>query len=261
MPDMLSTNKLKKVLLRRVAKTAAAFDMFPDEGSVVVGFSGGADSATLVDILHELAKRWRKKVRFVPAMVDAGFFEIPQERINALEDFCRKRGMELSVIRCHEISERTRSERNPFPPCFTCSRMRRKALLEFANSIGAQTIALGHHQDDLLETFFLNILLSRRISAILPNQPLFGGLFRIVRPMILVEEKYIKRYALLRAFPTIEKNCPFAGNTEREWIKGLLRRIESERPGTRKNILRSLFHPKPEYLWGRYRHLADRLLR
>jgi len=256
----LSVNKLRKVILRRVAKTSAVFDMFPESGRAIIGLSGGADSLVLVDILYELSRRWRKEIEFFPVMVDPGFFPLPQDKVDAIQKFCSERGMEIHLVPAGFIAERVQSPQNPFPPCFTCSRLRRKTLLEFANQNGAKFVVLGHHKDDLLETFFLNILFSRRISAILPKQELFGGMFYILRPMILVDEDYIKRYARLRVFPVIEKNCSYAGNTEREWVKKLLAQMEREKPGIKKNILRALFHPKPEYLWGQYRDFMNKLL-
>jgi len=257
---MLSASKLRTIILRRAAKTAAAFDMFPDKGIVVVGFSGGADSMVLLDMLHALSRRWKKRIAFAPVYIDAGFIALGDEARKKLEDFCRARDTELRIVRDHRIADIVESGRSPFPPCFTCSRMRRKALMETAREIGAKTIVLGHHRDDLIETFFLNILFSRRISAIMPRQELFGGLFYIVRPMILESEKYIKRHAAMRAFPTIGKNCPYAGDTRREWIKSLIARMEREYPGIKANILRALFHPKPGYLWGEYAPLAEKLL-
>ncbi len=256
----LSVNKLKKVIMRRVARTSAVFDMFPERGKAVIGLSGGADSMVLVDILYELSRKWRKQIEFFPVMVHPGFFPLDEGKIARIEDFCRSRGMELTVINADFIARRVESPQHRFPPCFTCSRLRRKTLLEFAHERGISLVVLGHHKDDLLETFFLNILFSRRISAILPKQELFRGLFHILRPMILVDEDYIKRYANLRAFPIIEKNCPYAGNTEREWVKNLLAQMERERPGIKKNILRALFHPKPEYLWGQFEHLMNKLI-
>ncbi|RKZ25018.1 tRNA 2-thiocytidine(32) synthetase TtcA, partial [bacterium] len=241
---ILSPNKLKTLILRRAAKTSAIFGMFPDCSKVVIGLSGGADSLVLVDIMFELSKRWRKKIEFVPVFVDAGFFPIDNDKIDAIKRFCTNREMKLQIIEKHSIAKSVQSDENPFPPCFTCSRMRRKTLLETAQSLDAKFITLGHHKDDLIETFLLNILFSRRISAIMPKQELFDGLFYIIRPMILVDEDYIKRYAKLRVFPTIEKNCPYAGDTRREWVKNLLTRMKNEYPEIKKNILRSLFHPK-----------------
>lgn len=258
---ILSPNKLRTLILRRVAKTSAIFDMFPNDGKVVIGISGGADSLVLIDILFELSKRWRKNVEFLPVFIDAGFFPVDDDKVDAIKRFCEDRKMKLRIVEKHSISKSVQSDNNPFPPCFVCSRLRRKTLLEESQSLGAKFIALGHHKDDLIETFLLNILFSRRISAIMPKQELFGGLFYIVRPMILVDEDYIKRYAKLRAFPIIEKNCPYAGDTQREWVKNLLARMESERPGIKKNILRSLFHPKTDYLWGEFENIADKLLK
>ena len=258
---MLSTQKLRTLIIRRAAKASAVFDMFPDEGSVVIGLSGGADSLVLVDILFEMSRRWRKNILFMPVMIDAGFFTIQEEKLQKVHDFCHKRGMDLEIIKCHNIAEIIQSGRSRFPPCFTCSRIRRKTLLECADKTGVRTIVLGHHKDDLIETFLLNMLFSRRISAIMPKQKLFNGLFSLIRPLILVDEKYIKRYSSLRAFPVIEKTCPYTGATEREWVKKLIAKMESEKSGIKKNILRSIFYPRVDYLWGEFSHLADKLLK
>ncbi|MCD6417624.1 hypothetical protein J7M00_02430 [bacterium] len=258
---MLSANKIKTLLLRRAARTSAIFNMFPDEGKVVIGLSGGADSIVLVDILFELSRRWRKKVSFYPILIDQGFFSLSDGEKNKLLEFCANRNMDLKILERREISRIVQSDANKFPPCFTCSRMRRKALLEAANEIGARTIALGHHRDDLIETFLLNIFFSRKISAIMPKQELFSGLFFIVRPMIIIDEDYIKRYAKMRAYPVIEKNCPFDKNTQREWIKKLIAQMELERQGIKNNIFRALFHPKDEYLWGEFEKISEKLLK
>lgn len=247
--------------MRRAAKASAIFEMFPDTGNVVIGLSGGVDSLVLVDILFEMSRRWQKNISFVPIMIDAGFSPIPKGILQKIREFCLKRGMELEIVKRHNIADIIQSGRNRFPPCFTCSRIRRKALLESADKIGARTIALGHHKDDLIETFLLNILFSRRISAIMPKQQLFNGLFRLIRPLILVDEKYIKRYSSLRAFPIIEKTCPYAGATEREWVKKLIAQMESEKCGIKKNLMRSIFYPRIDYLWGEFSHLADKLLK
>jgi len=193
--------------------------------------------------------------------IDAGFFTISEQKKDELKQFCNDRKMNLQIIEQHHIADLVNSERNRFPACFSCSRLRRKALLETGQSIGANYIALGHNKDDLMETLFLNILFSRRISAMIPKQDLFDGLFYIIRPMILVDEDYTHRYAENRVFPMVNKECQYAGKTKREWIKQLISKMEQENPGIRKNIVRSLFHPKPDYLWGRYESIADKLLK
>ncbi len=258
---MLSTNKLKTVILRRASKSSAIFDMFEQSGKVVIGFSGGADSLVLTDILYEMSRRWQRKISFYPIFVNQGYYSLSNDERNNLEKFCSERNMKLQILQHSEIADIIASGKNPFPPCFTCSRMRRKALLETANEMGANIIALGHHKDDLIETFMLNILFSRRISAIMPKQELFSRLFHIVRPLILTDESYIKRYATLRAFPIVKKDCPYAKGTQRVWIKKILTQLELARPGIKNNIVRALFHPKPDYLWGQYEPIIEKLLK
>lgn len=258
---MLSTNKLRTVILRRAAKLSAIFDMFEQTGKVVIAFSGGADSLVLTDMLYEISRRWRRNIVFYPVFVNQGYYSLSDEERSELEKFCFNRNMELRILEHSEIAEIIASEKNPFPPCFTCSRMRRKILLETANEIGANIIALGHHKDDLIETFMLNILFSRRISAIMPKQELFSGLFHLVRPLILVDESYIKRYATLRAFPVVKKSCPYAKDTQREWVKKIIAQIELRGPGIKNNIVRALFHPKSDYLWGKYENIIEKVLK
>ena len=258
---MLSVNKLRTVIQRKVSRAIALFDMFTDGERVLVGLSGGADSLVLVDMLYEVSRRWQKNIQFLPVYVDAGFFRIPDVKFEQLRAFCESRGMSFSILDGTEIASIVEARKTRLSPCFTCSRMRRKILFEHAHKLGIKKIALGHHQDDLLATFFLNIIFSRRISAIKPVQDFFGGLFYIVRPMILVPEKYIKRYAKARNFPIVDKNCPYAGDTMRELAKQFLRYIERRYPGARKNIMRALFNPQIEYLWVEYKRMADRIIK
>jgi len=258
---MLSVAKLKTLIQRRAARVSSVFEMFPQEGRVVIGLSGGADSMVLTDMMHQLSRRWRRDIEFIPVLIDQGFFTLTDEESVRLQNFCKDRGMELKIVKRREIGELVMSDRNPFPPCFTCSRYRRKALFEISKELGANVIALGHHKDDLIETFLLNIFFSRRISAIMPKQEFFGGLFHIVRPLILVDESYIKRYASMRAFPVVKKGCPFVSDTRRKWLKNLIARMEMSQPGVKSNIVRSLFYPYTEYLWGDYREFADKLLK
>ncbi len=249
------------MIMREAAKASAIFNMFPDDGKVLIGLSGGADSVVLVDILSTLSKKWRKNIEFIAVHIDAGFFTLTDDELYRMRAFCEERRVMFLREPYYNISDFVRNKQTRLSECFICSRMRRKRLLEIAAEQGISTLALGHHKDDVIETFLLNILLSRQISAILPNQPLFGGTFHIVRPLAFVDESRIKRYAEMCNFPRFNKNCEFAGETERQWIKDLIVHIEKERPGTKKNILRSLFYPKTDYLLGNYVQFAEKLLR
>jgi tRNA 2-thiocytidine biosynthesis protein TtcA len=258
---MLSTNKLGDMIARYTAKSSALFEMFPDTGNAVIAFSGGADSVVMTDIMYKISRRWRKNITFHPIMINPCFYDTDAEIVERLKNFCADRAMELTIIDYPDIAKVINTGISKFPPCFTCSRMRRKMLWEKASELNAKTICYAHHRDDLIETFFLNVLMNRRISAMLPVQSFFGGVSNIVRPLIMVNEKSIKRYAQERAFPIIPKLCPYAGNTKRQWIKDFIAQLEKREPGTKANIVRALFHPETDFLLGKYMGLEDKLIR
>lgn len=258
---VLSASKLRDVLSRYCARAVGTFDMFSPGDKVIIGLSGGADSLVLVDIINRLVERWRRmrEISFTAVMIDPGFSTISPEKICGINDFCESRGMKFLLVEKHQISQTVQNPSHPFPPCFTCSRMRRKSLLETARDLGATKVALAHHRDDLLETFFLNIFFSRQISSFVPKQELFKGMFYIVRPLVLVDERKIKEYARLRSFPVIEKICPYAGNTKRLFVKRVIENLEKEQPGIKDSIFRSLFRVRRDYLWEEYLPLIGKL--
>ncbi len=258
---MLSVSKLKIMIVRHVARTVAIFEMFQDGDKVIIGLSGGSDSLVLVDVLYKLNLRCQFNVTFYAAYVSPGFFELSSNSKNKLENFCSNRGMSFTVLEAEKIGKNVHMKRTHLSPCFICSRTRRKALFEYANSMNAKKIALGHHREDLLDTFFLNLIYSRKISAIVPVQEFFDGLFYVVRPMILVQEEYIKRLANERNFPIIPKDCPYAGDSKREVVREIVEFIETKHPGAKKDIIRAMFYPNPDYLWGAYKGFVDKLLK
>lgn len=258
---VLSSKKLRNVLSRYAARAIGVFDMFSPGDKVVIGLSGGADSLVLVDIIHRLTQRWKmmREISFTSVMIDPGFFPLESKKEEQIRKFCDNREIKFMLVEKHQIKQALQNPSHPFPPCFTCSRMRRKALLEVARDLGAGKIALAHHRDDLLETFLLNILFSRNISAFVPKQELFKGMFYIVRPLILIDEKRIKEYAKLRNFPIVEKNCPYVGNTKRQFVRQVLEDLEVKQKGIKDAIFRSLFHIRKDYLWEKYLPFIERL--
>jgi len=253
--DKLSANKRKSVLLRSVKKAVGMFGLFEDGDRVIIAVSGGKDSLVLMDILAERSPWWARTVEFVPVFVDLGFAEEADD-FGDLREFASARGMELKIAHRKEIARISIGNDRPQNPCFICSRMRRKALIETAEELGANKIALGHHRDDVLETFLINAFFGRQIAAILPNQSLFEGRFRLIRPLFLAREGQIKSYADAFAFPDLSRKCPLDGETKRDYVKRLLKTLERENPGLKRDLFRALFHPKPEYLLGQYTKTA-----
>ena len=248
----LSANKRRKVLLRQVKKSVGMFELFEKGDRIIIGVSGGCDSLIMTEILADKSSWWSGSVEFFPAHIDPGF-SVDEKRISALSKRIGNLGYDLEIVRAHNIARTALGEDKPQNPCFICSRMRRKALLETAEKLKANKVALGHHREDVLETFLINLFWGREIAAMNPNQELFKGKYHIVRPIFLARESQIKKYAEIISLPDYSPDCPVAGKTKRDYVKKLLTRLERENPGLKRNMFRALFHPKPDYLLERYR--------
>lgn len=250
-----STTKLEDVLGRRVGKAIGKFNLIDKGDRIVLGLSGGQDSRVLLHLLHKKERQRITDFEVVPVHVDLGFEE--GSKITAsLRDFCTDYGYELRVIET-DIVDRAFSDDAPFNPCFICSRLRRKNMIEFADEHGCHKLGLGHHRDDIIETLFINVFYGREISTMDPNQELFEGEYRIIRPLALCDEKFIKEFAHRRNIEGAESLCPQDGNSKRDRIKEWLSRIYDEDKITRQNVFQSLFNPKVDYLLGQYKSKSD----
>jgi tRNA 2-thiocytidine biosynthesis protein TtcA len=164
-----------------------------------------------------------------------------------IESFFTSNGFDYKIIES-DIGPRAHGAENWENPCFLCSRMRRKLLFEMADALGCNRIALGHHKDDIIETLFLNIFYGASISTMLPVQELFGGKLVLIRPLYLLDEDLIRRYAEKMDFPKIRLNCPSAGATKREDIKNMLNGFYRKNRKIKGNIFHALQNVNPEYL-------------
>jgi tRNA 2-thiocytidine biosynthesis protein TtcA len=218
--------------------------MIEDGDRILVGISGGKDSLTLLWSLVD--KRARSPVRFdlFPVYVDPGF---GGDISDPLDRFCRALGLSLRT-EMTDYGLRGHSEENRENPCFLCSRLRRKRLFEIADELDCRKIALGHHKDDIIETLFLNICYAGEISSMAPVQPLFKGLFSIIRPLAFAEEDLIRRFSREKGFPEATNPCPSSDRTKRSEIKDLLNRLYRGNRKVKGNIFRALSRLKPDYL-------------
>ena len=140
------------------------------------------------------------------------------------------------------------SEVNRKNPCFLCARMRRQRLYELADAENCNKIAFGHHKDDIIETFLLNIFYGREISTMLPKQSVFGGKFFLIRPLAYIFESELKAFAREQRFNVIKNGCPTEPVSKRSYVKKLLEQLERDYRGTKENIFKSLKNVKPDYL-------------
>jgi tRNA 2-thiocytidine biosynthesis protein TtcA len=227
-----------------VGKAIHRYDLIQDGDRIVVGVSGGMDSLTLLWALSERRKRVPVHYQLFPVYIDPGFDGGVDRR---LSEIIQEMGLSITVDRTNHgiVAHGPENRENP---CFLCSRLRRKRLFEIADQLGCRKLALGHNKDDIIETFFLNICYAGEVSTMVPRQTFFNGRFTVIRPLAMVEENDIRRFAKTQGFPRFDNPCPSAGNTKRSEIKSMLDRLYRTNRKIKGNIFRSMSHVKLEYL-------------
>lgn len=230
-----------------MGKAIHRYGLIEDGDRIVVGVSGGKDSLTLLHLLNERRKRVPIRYDLIPIHIDLGF---DPGRAEVLRDWFEQKGFRYH-IEFTQIGKRANSPENRENPCFLCSWERRKRLFQLAQEFQCNKIALGHHKDDIIETFLLNIFYSAEISTMLPLQTLFKGKIILIRPLVLIEEKSLDRFARAMNLPFGPSGCPVSGKTKRKEIKELIEQLEKRNPKIKGNIFRALSNIKTDYLFGK----------
>ncbi len=231
-------------LNRCLGKAIHTYRMIEDGDRIAVGLSGGKDSLTLMWMLSDRLSRIPVRYELVAVYVDPGF---PGGFAGDLARYARHQGYAVWVeFTDHGV--RAHGPENRENPCFLCARLRRKRLFEIADALGCNKLALGHHQDDFIETFFINVCYAGEISTMRPHQSFFGGKLTVIRPLVFAGERLIRRFARSAGFPNYDNPCPSSRTSRRSEIKSLLHTLYSGNPKIRGNVFRALGHVKPEYL-------------
>jgi tRNA 2-thiocytidine biosynthesis protein TtcA len=229
---------------RLMGRAIHMHQMIRDGDHVLVGVSGGKDSMSLLWLLRDRIRRVPKKYRLTAVHVDPGF---GADSAGQMERFFKMNGFDYRLFRS-DIGPRAHSAENRENPCFLCSRLRRKILFDLAREMGCDRIALGHHKDDVIETFFINIFYGASVSTMLPVQGFFGGNVKVVRPLYMVDEERLRRHAKAMGWPAIDLGCPTAGSSKRQEVKDLLNQVYQSNRKIRGNIFHAIQNVKPEYL-------------
>ncbi len=218
--------------------------MIGDGDRILVAVSGGADSLTLLWMLQE--RRGWSPVSYTlhPVYIDPGF--VPDQSV-PIADFCRGIGLDLQVERT-DFGLRAHGPDNRENPCFLCARLRRRRLFEIAETFGCGKLALGHNQDDIIETFFMNVCYAGEIGTMVPAQPFFGGRFVVIRPLAYASAPKVRGLANQIGLPRIDNPCPSAGDSRRRQIRDLLAGLYHDNRKVRGNIFAALRNVKRDYL-------------
>ncbi|MBQ3389709.1 MAG: tRNA 2-thiocytidine biosynthesis protein TtcA [Firmicutes bacterium] len=225
-----------KEILGCIKLAQEEFHMF-DEGDVVaVGLSGGKDSMTLLHALNLYRRFAPVNFTLKAVTVDMGFEGFDRETLTA---FCREWETDfiLEKTRLGEMIFEERQEKNP---CSLCSRMRRGILHRVCEENGVTKLALGHHGDDLLETFFMSMLYESRVNAFKAVTAFERTDLIQIRPLIYAEESQVREAAFRHSIPTVTNPCPASGETRRQEVKEALEAFLQRTGRPRSNMIRAL---------------------
>lgn len=238
--------RLAKRLRHAVGRAIADYNLIGDGDRVMVCLSGGKDSWTLLDLLLSLQAKAPVKFELAAVNLDQKQPGFPE---HVIPDYCRARGVPFHVIEQGTYSVVTRVVPEGKTMCSLCSRLRRGALYAFAEREGFNKIALGHHRDDILATFFLNLFHGGTLKAMPPKLLSDDGKHVVIRPLSHCREAEIAEYALQRAFPIIPCNlCGSQETLQRKQVRRMLDAWEREHPGRSEIMFRALSQVAPSQL-------------
>jgi len=242
-------NKLEKRLRRLAGQAIADYGMIGAGDRVMVCVSGGKDSYGLLDVLMKLREVAPVDFEIVAVNLDQRHPGFPE---HVLPQYLGALGIPFRIEAqdTHSVVKRVIPEGRTM--CSLCARLRRGVLYRVAKELGATRIALGHHRDDILETFFLNLFFGGKLKAMPPKLVSDDGHHVVIRPLAYVEERNLARYAEVREFPIIP--CDLCGSQEtlqRKQVKAMLAEWERRFPGRVETIFRALANGVPSHLLDR----------
>ena len=246
------THKLEKRLCRQVGQAIVEFNMIEEGDKVMVCVSGGKDSYAMLDILLKLKARAPINFDIIAVNLDQKQPGFPAE---VLPNYLHALGVPFHVENQDTYSIVKRVIPEGKTTCGLCSRLRRGILYRVADELGATKIALGHHRDDMLQTFFLNLFFAGKLKGMPPKLVSDDGKHIVIRPMAHVAEKDLTRWAAYHAFPIIP--CTLCGsqeNLQRKQVGAMLREWEKKHPGRIESMFSALQNVVPSHLMDRKRY-------
>jgi len=240
----MSKSILSKKANRSIGQAMHHYSMLADGDRVLIAVSGGVDSLALTAIL----KRWQLKtpIRYeiLGVYLDNGFEDATSDEVGGQ---LQKIGVPHRIEKT-DFWDRAELAENGKSVCYHCAHLRRNRLFAIADEQGFNKIAFGHHKDDILETFFINLLYAGNISTMVPKQKLFNGRIHIIRPMAYLEKKDILEIAAAAGLTPVKNPCPQDKKSKRQEVRRIVAELSQLNPKVKSNIFAALTNIRAEYL-------------
>lgn len=227
--------KLQRVL-SEVRKAVDDYRMIAEGDKIAVGISGGKDSLTLLYALSSLRRFYPHPFEPVAVTVDLGFANLDLSEIKKL---CEKLEVPYTVVKT-QIGQIVFEQRQENNPCALCAKMRKGALNEAMKQLGCNKIAYAHHMDDVVETMMLSLLYEGRFHTFSPVTYLDDTGLTVIRPLIYMKEADVIGFVRKYEVPVVKSPCPADGHTKREYVKQLLKQLNTENPGVKQRMFTAI---------------------
>lgn len=227
--------KLQRVL-SEVRKAVDDYRMIAEDDKIAVGISGGKDSLTLLYALSSLRRFYPHPFELVAVTVDLGFANLDLSEIKKL---CEKLEVPYTVVKT-QIGQIVFEQRQENNPCALCAKMRKGALNEAMKQLGCNKIAYAHHMDDVVETMMLSLLYEGRFHTFSPVTYLDDTGLTVIRPLIYMKEADVIGFVRKYEVPVVKSPCPADGHTKREYVKQLLKQLNTENPGVKQRMFTAI---------------------
>ena len=241
-----------KKTLGSLRKADEDWQLIKNGDKIAIGLSGGKDSMLMAYALSLYKKFSKKNSELVAVMVDLGFRPFDY---SATKSFCDNLEIPLHVVESDigNVVFNVRKEKNP---CSLCAKMRKGALYDEIKKLGFNKVALGHHQDDLINTFFLSMLYEGRLNALKPIFYLSRVDLTVIRPLLYLPEEHIIKTGEKLNIPILESCCPANGNTKRDEVADLMLTLEKQYPDIKDKVFDAIYRKQNYQLWT---DILDRL--
>lgn len=232
-------------LLSPLRRAVNDFNMIQDNDKIAVGVSGGKDSLVLLTLLKAYQRFSEHPFELMGVTVDMGF---TKDAYRPIQAYCDSLQIDYRIVKTDiaEIIFDIRKEKNP---CSLCAKMRRGALNNEITAQDFHKLALGHHRNDVVETFLLSLFYEGRLNTFQPKSYMSRSDVTLIRPMIYIDERDIVGFA--RDLPVVHNPCPANKHTEREYMKDLLKTLSKDHPNITEKFANAIMHPERYNLWDK----------